>query len=298
MKMIKIKKKKTDRKLQFAALGLWWLVFFIAFMCITEIFSPLVSGGCNIAYNIIVCAVLAVIFDVVTYTLILPNMMKNSKIYKTVMHEMSVHGMSEQLKDYIVEQYNICAKKPDDNYMYMIDYAVLIAAYYSDIDEDFTTAYRYLDSVDYSRLNSFLKYSGVKEKIIYYYLVKLQIECDAEDRGRADCTYHNIMDFCKRYQCEEQMKSLKTAELVFYSYDVLYGHYQSVVDSLGSITYDDDNLTILKLSVMSKAYIKLGDFSKALAMLEQALAYTKFDYDKSVVMKEINKLKETEKINI
>lgn len=291
MEIIKIKKKKTDRKLQFAALGLWWLIFFIAFMCITEIFSSLVSGDRNIIYNIVVCAVLAVIFDVVFYTLIFPNMMKNSKIYKTIMHEISVHGMSEQLKDYIVEQYNICAKKPDDNYMYIIDYSVLIAAYYSDIDEDFTTAYRYLDSVHYSRFNKFLKYSAVKEKVIYYYLVKLQIECDAENKVRADSTYQTIMDFCKVYNCEEQLRSLKTAELVFYSYNVLCGQYQTVIDSLGSITYAEDSLTVSKLSIMAKAYAKLGDYSNALLMLEEALTYTKFNYDKSVILKEINKLK-------
>lgn len=284
-----------DRKMQFTAWGIWWLICFIVMIIISFFVRIFLSEPITVqgrVRTVLFCAVFAAFANIILIKLIFPFIIKENKAYNTILHELSVHGMSEQLNNYIVEQYNIAAKKPDTNYMYMIDYAIYIAAYYCDV-EDYASAYKYLDSVDCSKLTKNLKFVSGRHMLMHYYLMKLQVESEAGDKERADSTYQTAADLYGKYGKELNLQEM--AELVFAQYDVLCGKAQYVLDKLESAVYGDDTLMMAKFAVMASAYEKLGNIEQAKAMWSKAIDHAKNDHNRNTARRQLKKLESCEK---
>lgn len=280
---------KKSRSIKYDAWGLWWVILFVIFMLITSISPSLFGASYNFFIRVTISAILASILNIVMFKFVFPNMIKNQKAFNEIMNELRDNGMSEQLNDRMIEQYNICSKNPAEYYVYILNYAILISAYYADVYEDYATAYEYLDKIDFSAFSGYLRYSEVKAIMVQYYTVKLEIECDANDKVRADNTYKALMEFCELYEYKDELNSLKTSELVFCSYNILCGNCQDVINKLEQTNYDE-YCTVTKLTILAKAYTKLGDVPKALEMWGEALNCTKQEIIKKIIQREMNRL--------
>ncbi len=271
---------KKGKNLSLTALGVWWMVFFTILVFIALIINVNTLTLQRTVAILVICAALAVGLDFLFVKLIFPKTMKEAKNYKVALKELQANGMSEELKDYMVTQYTQCANRPNINYMYMLFYAKIIAAYYCDIG-DFQNAYAYINSVDFSRFETDLKYSQVRQDIKNYYKIKLEIECEAGDRASADITYRTFIDFVNSYS--DELSITDSDKIIMYHYELICGKIQFVLNKLKEIKTEMDCDEINRLVFISDAYRQLGDYNSAYEYLNRAYKKAKYNHDKQCI---------------
>lgn len=271
---------KKGMNIKLTALGVWWMIFFIALIFIALIININALTLQRTVAILIICAALAVGLDFLFVKLIFPKTMKEAQNYKAVIKELQEKGMSEELKDYMVKQYTQCANHPNINYMYMFFYAKLIGAYYCDIG-DFQNAYAYINSVDFSRFETDLKYSQVRQEIKDYYKIKLEIECEAGDRASADITYRTLINFVNNYSGD--LSITDSDRIIMYHYELICGNVQFALNKLEEIKTGEDSNEINRLVFISDAYKQLGDYNSSYEYLGMAYKKAEHNHEKQYI---------------
>lgn len=283
-----------DNKMKFTMISVWWIICFIPLISIGIQISPLILKSTDfslisIVLMVLFCAILAVVLEILLFAFVLPNMDKQRVPCEAIMKELSERGMSEQLVNYIIEQYNFCTEKINTYYMYHISYAIILAEYYCNI-EDWQTAYKYLDSVNLSRLDRGLKYVSGKRLIVLYYAIRMLVDCYSDSREKAENTYSVAKSVFDRYGEEMELDGI--IEMGLCCYEIVCGRMQSVIDKIEPIVNIDESRVRIRAEILAKAYTRLGNREKATYYLKKELDNAKNDFERSIVYREIEKQKQ------
>lgn len=280
-----------DNKLKFTILALWWLIFFVALMIIATVFFPITlkSSFLLIVKMILFCAFLAIVAEVIFFVFVFPKMDKQRVAAEAINKELSQNGLSEQLINYITEQYNFCETNMKTYYMYHIGYAVTLAACYCDL-KDWNNAYRYINSVNLEMFKQGFRYVSCRRNIVLYYATKMIVYCEAGDRGNAENLYPIAKDFFDKYGEETQLGNI--IEMCLCEYEIVCGRTQDMINKIEPILNSDDSRIIFRLEVLAKAYAKLGNREKAVEYWEKLLDKSKGDFTKKVICREIEREKQ------
>ncbi len=197
---------------------------------------------------------------------ILKDIEENGNSTETMIEVRKLHSELEPKKNTYFSIYNICT--------------LLIAADCCD-RSDFAEAYAYLDRIAQEEYKEVRKFVTIQQSYIQYLTVKLQIECSAKDRERADETYGIAKPFFDEYGEKTQMILPIEASLSYY--DVLCERYEEAIARIQALEASRPSEKLMIAECLKHAYEAGKRYDEALRYYDEMLVCCKSEYTKNII---------------